>query len=213
MKKSIVFYDSWGELIKNLPDEVAGALIKLICQYSFEGKAEPSGNEITDAMFAMIKTRLDVDAEAYRETIKRRSEAGKKGMQKRWGNKDITENNNVITPHNSVIKDITKITVNDNDNVNVNDNTNKKREHFVPPSLEDVRGYCRERGNSVDPETFIDFYSAKGWKVGNQPMKDWKACVRTWEKRTQKVTEKGHFENERNYDFTEIERQFVKGAI
>ena len=40
-----------------------------------------------------------------------------------------------------------------------------------------------ERQNSVDPESFIDFYESKGWKVGNQPMKDWKAAVRTWERR------------------------------
>lgn len=59
----------------------------------------------------------------------------------------------------------------------------KTRARFAPPSLADVREYCIQRGNSVDPETFIDFYSSKGWKVGSEPMKDWKACVRTWEKR------------------------------
>ena len=51
------------------------------------------------------------------------------------------------------------------------------------PTVEEVAAYCRERGNSVDAERFVDFYASKGWKVGNQPMKDWKACVRTWEKR------------------------------
>ena len=54
---------------------------------------------------------------------------------------------------------------------------------FSPPSVDDVAKYCRERGNAVDPEKFVDFYAAKGWKVGNQPMKDWKAAVRTWERR------------------------------
>jgi hypothetical protein len=54
---------------------------------------------------------------------------------------------------------------------------------FCPPSVDEVRAYCLERGNSVDPEQFVDFYTSKGWKVGKDKMKDWKACVRTWEKR------------------------------
>ena len=58
-----------------------------------------------------------------------------------------------------------------------------KSKRFVPPTVEEVRAYCQERKNGIDPETFVDFYSSKGWKVGNNPMKDWKACVRTWEKR------------------------------
>ena len=52
---------------------------------------------------------------------------------------------------------------------------------FVPPTPEEVAEYCRERGNKVDPERFVNFYASKGWKVGNQAMKDWKAAVRTWE--------------------------------
>jgi hypothetical protein len=46
-----------------------------------------------------------------------------------------------------------------------------------------VRAYCAERSNAVDPERFVDFYASKGWRVGNQQMKDWKAAVRTWEQR------------------------------
>lgn len=59
---------------------------------------------------------------------------------------------------------------------------------FTPPSLEEVRDYCRERGNQVDPGKFIDFYESKGWMVGKNKMKDWKAAVRTWERTTPKAT-------------------------
>ena len=59
----------------------------------------------------------------------------------------------------------------------------KKSKRFVKPTLDDVRAYCMERQNSVDPESFIDFYESNGWKVGKNPMKDWKAAVRTWERR------------------------------
>ena len=54
---------------------------------------------------------------------------------------------------------------------------------FVRPTVEEVQAYCQERGNSVNAERFVDFYTANGWKVGKNPMKDWKASVRTWEQR------------------------------
>lgn len=58
----------------------------------------------------------------------------------------------------------------------------QKTKRFTPPTLEEVEDYCLERGNSVDPERFIDYYTSNGWKVGKNTMKDWKAAVRTWEK-------------------------------
>ena len=55
---------------------------------------------------------------------------------------------------------------------------------FVKPTLEEIAEYCRsERKNNIDPQVFFDFYESVGWKVGNKPMKDWRACVRTWERR------------------------------
>lgn len=54
---------------------------------------------------------------------------------------------------------------------------------FVPPTVEDVRDYCFERGNSIDPQRFVDHYTSNGWMVGKNKMKDWKAAVRTWEQR------------------------------
>lgn len=53
---------------------------------------------------------------------------------------------------------------------------------FVPPTPEEVNTYCRERNNGIDGSEFCDFYTSKGWKVGKNPMKDWKATVRTWER-------------------------------
>lgn len=64
----------------------------------------------------------------------------------------------------------------------LNGNGNGKGGHrFTPPSLDDVREFCRERG--VDPDKWYNFYQSKGWMVGKNKMKDWKACVRTWEKK------------------------------
>lgn len=53
---------------------------------------------------------------------------------------------------------------------------------FTKPTLEDVKQYCVERDNGVDAQRWFDYYSSNGWKVGKNPMKDWKAAVRTWER-------------------------------
>ena len=58
----------------------------------------------------------------------------------------------------------------------------RKSQRFTPPALEDVTAYCIERANSIDPEAFIAYYQANGWKVGKSSMVDWKAAVITWEK-------------------------------
>ena len=63
-----------------------------------------------------------------------------------------------------------------------------KEKRFLPPSVDDVRAYCQERKNNISPERFVDFYSSKGWMVGKNPMKDWKACIRTWEQREKNVS-------------------------
>ena len=72
---------------------------------------------------------------------------------------------------------------------NPNPNLNPNRKVFTPPTQAEVDAYCRERGNRVDASRFVDFYESKGWKVGNQPMKDWRAAVRTWEREDNRGTD------------------------
>lgn len=62
----------------------------------------------------------------------------------------------------------------------------KPLKRFAPPSFAEVKAYCEERRNGIDAEAFIDFYSSKDWMIGKNKMKDWKASVRTWEKRDRK---------------------------
>ena len=86
-----------------------------------------------------------------------------------------------------------------------------KSNRFTPPTIEEVKAYCQERNNTVDAETFINFYESKGWYVGKNKMKDWRACVRTWERnRDNKKTEKkNQFNNfqQSNYDWDEINKE------
>lgn len=62
------------------------------------------------------------------------------------------------------------------------DSEGTKRKRFIPPTVDEVRAYCMERNNRVDPQRFIDHYTSNGWLVGRNKMKDWKAAVRTWER-------------------------------
>ena len=56
-----------------------------------------------------------------------------------------------------------------------------KKKNFQKPSLDEIKAYCKERNNSVDAQIFFDFYESKGWMIGKNHMRDWKAAVRTWE--------------------------------
>ena len=89
------------------------------------------------------------------------SQAGKKGMESRWGKRtEIQEEN---TSKKKEIKE------------------EKKDIRFCKPTVAEVKDYCEERKNNIDADAFVNFYESKGWKIGKNPMKDWKAAVRTWE--------------------------------
>ena len=71
---------------------------------------------------------------------------------------------------------------NDKKEKNVDSARAPSSRRFTPPTVEEVAAYCRERGNSVDAQRLVDFYEASGWMRGKTPIRDWKACVRTWER-------------------------------
>lgn len=84
-----------------------------------------------------------------------------------------TPSTNLDYPYDENVQ--TKINLLNNSSIN-----NK----FIKPTLEEVNQYCLERNNNIDAEQFIDYYNSNGWKVGKNSMKDWKAAIRTWEKRS-----------------------------
>lgn len=61
--------------------------------------------------------------------------------------------------------------------------TAKTPKHFTPPTLDEVKAYCEERGNGIDAEYFLDYYTARKWMSGKTKITDWKSCVRTWERK------------------------------
>lgn len=88
---------------------------------------------------------------------------------------------------NSIVKDIKGESV-----------RGEKTKHFIPPSVEEVEQYCLERSNNIDAQSFIDFYESKGWMIGKNKMKDWKAAVRTWERSRKQENKENVFDEWRN---------------
>ncbi len=107
----------------------------------------------------------------------RRSKAGRLGMARRW------KENNVIAPLSQCDSDDITSKVNGR-KVCKKDNVERKAIDFFPPSLADVVEYIRSNSyTSVDPEQFIDYYTANGWMIGKNKMKDWRAAVRSWNRK------------------------------
>ena len=92
---------------------------------------------------------------------------------------------------------LTKMLKNNN-TINNNNTTYSNKGRFKKPTLDQVKDYCIERNNNVDAEAFIAFYESKDWKIGKNKMKDWKAAVRTWERRETKKPTMGKLHSQIN---------------
>lgn len=88
---------------------------------------------------------------------------------------------------------------NDNDNeVSYHDTLNDTlKKQFKKPTIKEIKNYCEERKNNINAETFYNFYESKGWYVGKNKMKDWKACIRTWEQKNKKENKEPEWFNKR----------------
>lgn len=171
-RESFIFYRGFSESIKELDAEMRCECYEALIDYALDG-IEPDANGVVMAMFKAFKPQIDAN--------NRRYENGQKGGRPKNQTETKTKPNKNQTE--------TKVTPNVNVNENENDNEilkekeKKKNRSFEKPSLQAVADYCRERHNNVDAQAFIDFYEAKGWVIGKDKMKDWKAAVRTWEHR------------------------------
>lgn len=115
---------------------------------------------------------------------------------------DTTDKNTLKSQSSDT--EVTQKILNKNNNNDKNDKNIRKdipkgiskRKIFIPPTIDEIAEYCRERNNHVSPEKFFDFYESKGWMVGKNKMKDWKAAVRTWENHDK--NERGNNNGEHN---------------
>ena len=157
-------YDYLEEM-EALNDAEFGRLTRALLAYSMTGEQIAlCGNERFYAKRVM--SQEDRFKASYEEVSVVRSEAGKAGAAARWqnGTETNTETNTDTLPSNDGKSDT-------------------RAGHFTPPSVDDVSAYVQAQGYHVNAERFVAFYEQKGWMVGKNRMKDWKAAVRSWETR------------------------------
>lgn len=188
VKKSFVFHSEWLESMKDIPAESVMQLICYINDYSCKDIEPEIEDPTIRVLFKAFRAKIDEDVRKYKNRCKKNSESA----QERW-NKN-KENDTNETKECDCIQTHKENADHDNDydndidinNIkekNIKKEKTKKSTRFIPPTLEEVKAYCEERHNNVNPQAFIDHYEANGWYRGNTKMKDWKATVRTWETR------------------------------
>ena len=164
------FYRSYYDAIKVLPKREQTAVMLALCAYALD-KVEPNLTGTAGAIFTLIRPTLDsgwkkaiggTRGTPQKDNEKIAERCGKDTAKEKEGEKEgeIEIENECYTPKPP-----------------------KGAKRFSPPSFDDVKSYCQERENGVDPQAFVDWYTSNGWKVGKNPMKDWKAAVRTWERK------------------------------
>lgn len=86
----------------------------------------------------------------------------------------------------------------------------KKRKKFIVPSIEHITNYCCERNNKINPESFFDYYESKGWMIGKNKMKDWKAAIRTWERNSNKYDKSDKSNNSMTDHYNKVTESLKK---
>ena len=166
-------------------------ILALVFQFNNGHFSEQQINSILDNRFNEIKHKFKTDGKTFwnerldLEKIKRSEycESRRVLIDKRWSKNDKPLSgkrlSNIHTYQQNVVNPLIRM---ENENEDKNKDVIKDK-NIIPPTIEMVTKYCIERKNTIDPQTFIDHYEARGWlfKTG-QKVKDWQAAVRTWEK-------------------------------
>lgn len=177
---SFVFYRSFRDAIREMTDENKLATLLAICDYALYGIEPKLKDAMSRAVFTVARPSIDAN-KARRDNGKKGGRPPKKPM--------VSDSENLWFSKTESTETVSESETGANGAV-----VPPKRPRFVPPSVDEVRAYCRERKNGIDPALFVDFYEARGWNAGKGKMRDWKAAVRTWEKRHAADTGKETFD-------------------
>lgn len=170
-----VFVD-WLDAIEPLGDAERGRLFTSLLEYARTG-AVPQLNGNERFIFPMMRAQVARDIAQMEATSENR------GKRKK-ANEDLSNlsDKSNLSGKRTQEKDKDEDKDKDKDKDEDKEGSPPTPSQFIPPNVIEVRAYCNERKNHVDPQRFVDFYTSKGWMVGKTKMKDWRAAVRTWEK-------------------------------
>lgn len=181
MRDTFIFYRSFKESMSDLSDKDKLIMYEAISDYSLDLK-EPKLTGFPKALFSLIRPILDTNIQRWKNGRKGGAPIGNLNAKKQPKNNQKTTEKQ---PNKD--KDVNKDKEYNIKNVNIEDKSSNngadKSTRFVPPTLTEVQDYIQKNSYSVDASTFIDFYTSKGWMVGSNKMKDWKAAVRTWQRK------------------------------
>ena len=216
-RESFVFYSSFLKAIRAIKKrDIQAELALAIIEYGITGETAECGEMVSMAM-ELIKPQIEANNQRYINGLKgaehgvkggrprkekpqeNPTETPKKPLKNPTETPNVNVNDNVNDNNISFLKKETKSDFEileslKNENISLDTLQTPKeqsgggRKRFTIPTPEEVQAYCDERKNGILGQQFCDFYSSKGWKVGSQPMKDWKAAVRTWEIRRKDTT-------------------------
>ena len=172
-----VFVD-WLDAIEPLGDAERGRLFTSLLEYARTG-AVPQLNGNERFIFPMMRAQVARDIAQMEATSENRGKR-KKANEDLSNLSDKSNLSGKRTQEKD--KDEDKDKDKDEDKDEDKEGSPPTPSQFIPPNVIEVRAYCNERKNHVDPQRFVDFYTSKGWMVGKTKMKDWRAAVRTWEK-------------------------------
>ena len=189
-RDTFVFYKDWMKAIQGLPDDIRLDIYESVIEYATTGNIRGL-KPMASIAFNFIKTTIDRDTEKYVSMAERNKENGKRGGRPRNPQEPRKPSGFSGNPQEPRKADNVSVSVSDNDNEEkerLSDDNPKKK--FVRPTLGQVADYCKGRNNGIDPQKFIDHYTANGWMRGKSPIKDWQATVRTWEKPEEQSNQK-----------------------
>lgn len=201
-KRSFILYADLDHTISKLPDNVAGQLFKLILQQANDKEPEPD-DLLLQIAFEPIRQQMKRDAEKWQRMREKQSENGRLGGRPKKAN-GLSEN-----PKNPPLFSETQKSLNVNANANAsgNDTVNVKEKNtvrrFAPPTRDEVYQYAKTEmiGSETSVDKFHDYYTANGWKVGRNAMKDWRAAFRNWIKNEKQYQQNGtHQQAPAKYD-------------
>ena len=195
--KYLKVWTSFREVIEPLQDAEKGRLFDMMLLYAEEG-TDP-GNFAGNERFVWPAAKQIIDL-AAEKAEKLRQNGSKGGTAKSENMKALANDSNSYQTVANDSKDNQSEAKGSHKEKKRNNNKKEGNEkeainivplkRFVPPTEDEVALYCVERRNHVNAQKFVDYYSSNGWKVGRNPMKDWKAAVRTWER--SEITEKDY---------------------
>jgi len=169
MRQQFTFYRSFWEAVQELPPKDKTAVLSAICEYALDETTPPLSG-VPKAIFALIKPTLD--------TAAKKAEIGKLGGSKAKAGSKQSESKTEANDNQTESKKESK----KEKELEIENKCYISAPRTSKPTLDEVSAYCLERGNDVDPERWYAYYESNGWRVGKNPMKDWKAAVRTWER-------------------------------